>query len=477
MPFALIANLIGPLVFRMGILIGILFFVNSSQAQASVGKKTIDPKIVQEKAIDSSLDFKKTSIDRELAEIAYKQEFHNMFLPSINISGTFASQYTYAQYPNQLSQSVENTFHAKGFPSSTVSIGFADFTLYNGGKDSLKYKVAYIDSRLSREAYFQKTRETRFAALLAFSKHQLDLEKLDANERYLKLSLSFSKLIKTKLRKNRVDESEYLSSVNDVLEAQRNRDEAKAQAETSLWALNKILGDPIGEEYTLRGKLEYRPLKMTLVEAMEIYKKTAPSFSIAKAEMEKKRIGWEAAVRERLPLPTVTLSPLKLSYTQEYGSSYSTQSGVTGSEASNANLDFGFAVSVSVPIFGESGYFGHRNTKKASLEYSKQELDSAIELQNSETKIRELVQQIRKQESNVSNSKEQLKNAINLLDTLFAKASSNENASTSRLELRDALRSASDVEAEYRAALLDHTSLKFDLANYLGVNLDENADL
>lgn len=440
-------------------------------------KQTLNLRFVQEKALRAGLQSKQFRVDLELAELSYKTSLHQMFYPSFALTGSANSTYTYGQYPNALSQSVGNTYDSKGFPRTSLSLGLGEFTLYNGGKDTLAYKQALITWMRTKEQLVDKDRDTRFQALVAFAKHQSDREKLDAAERYLNLSISLARLVKTRVQNKKAQKDEYFSALNDVLEARNNLENARLQADQSLWDLNKILGDPIGEDYKLDGKLDFRPLKMGLNEALSQYKLSAPTLLDAKANMERRRLEWEQATRERLPLPMVTVSPLKVSLNQSFDSNYATTSGIVGRSDSHANLDVGFSVNVSVPIWSERGFLGSRTIKGAELRYEREELSSGLELQNSETRLRLLVMQIKKQESFVTNSKQQLKNSVDLLDSVFARVSSGGNAGVSRLELRDSLRSAAQSEGDYREALIEHIRLKFDLARYIGVNLDENADL
>jgi outer membrane protein TolC len=413
-------------------------------------------------------------IQLRTAEILYRNAWDTMFLPQVSLALASTQKLTFGNIPGARADEVQDTAHNYGFPAGSSTTGapaatltLGSYTLFNFGKDLLAYERERVAWSRAQEIFSESARSVRVQVTSAFYNAKNLQDKFDAAQRSVEVAQAISDLLASRVKIGKATKEDFSSSQIDLSNAKNERETFDTQRKTAFWGLNQLMGEPIQTAYRITdsSRDRYRPLKLQAEQILKIYQENSPSVKTGLADIKRSEIGVKLAEKERLPLPKVTFSGVKVNYNQAY---YGSKPVADNGSAGSVNMDVQAVVGVTIPIVGPGGLFNSRVVESAELQLQNSENLYRMSLANDQASILQAIQAIRQYEEQITNLKKSLESASSLLDTLFQQVSN--QVSSKRLELRDALKQARDAEIAYNEAVFQHLTQKLTLAATIGVD-------
>ena len=397
------------------------------------------------------------------SEIGYDNAWDAMFLPSVNLVAASNSSMTVGHVPGAVNDANQNTTDVHGFPTSSLSLQLASYTLFNFWKDWAVYEQARINWVRQKEQYFEAIRAQRNQITVAFFKYGTELEKLEAAKQSVDTAEAVVELVKSQLRLKKADQSAVSSSEVDLLSAQTALNQQVVSTKSQLWTLNQLLGDPIGNQYVIEERVRFIPLKLQVDEALKIYFQNSPNIKDRKKDVKFSEMGLELSQKNRLPLPKVTFTGLTLSY----GNNYYDNSNYFGPSTNSANLDISVGVSLSLPLLGPGGLFQGRTIEQSQIAMDQSDLSYLTTVNSDSVTIHQTIEQIVQAEKGVQISQDSFKKSSEVLDKLSSDLTT---VAINRLELRDAISTARNSKIQEEDSIINHLQSKLSLAQLIGVD-------
>ncbi len=416
------------------------------------------------RALDKNFAMQNLRINFDNAKMNFDNAWDAMFLPSVNLNLSSASNYTLTHLTQTPADQAGPPGHAKGYPRSVIELNLGSYTLFNSWKDRITYDMASLAFEREKQRYREQERAVRFAVAGAYFRLFIDQEKLDAANRSVVISEAIYNVVKSGRRIGKSSDSDVSSANVDLLNAKTQNSETARNIKSSLWALNQLLGDPNDTQYRLTTELPYVKLRLTLAEAIKIYESESPSIRDARLSVNNASMALDLAEKNRLPLPKIALSGLVLSYGNAY---YGSSQALSTGTSPDGNINISASISLSIPIIGPGGIINGRTMAQArnardlaELSYTQRKSDDLI-------LIRNLIEATVVQEATIENQKTVAETTAELLEKLVGEMP---NRRIPRLELRDALTQARQAELSFKDAALNHFTAKLGLATLIGAD-------
>ena len=400
------------------------------------------------------------------AKLNYDDSWDLMFLPTVALQMTSKSELTMGRLPfgNSAATQAGDASGAHGFPTSSVALNLGQYTLFNFWKDQIVFEQAKLNYEREKERLNEVERQVRFQITNEYFRLKTEQDKLDASRRSVGISEAIVNLVKSRVRIGKATETDVASSNVDLLNAKNQFNAQVASVSTEQRNLNILLADPIDSVYLLKTGLQYAPLRIGYEDALKIYYENAPTMKDQRLTLKIGDYALELAEKNRLPLPTVTISGVAVTY----NSSYYADNNTPGTTASTSgNIDLGAALSLTLPLYGPGGMFNGRNVTRARITRDLNEVNYQLVAATDQGTITTDIVQIRNAEVTIKNQTEAFKQNAQVLDSLFGEMNKRE---VNRLELRDAISSARQSDLDLKDAVLNHLSTKLGLAQLLGVD-------
>ncbi|OFZ81574.1 MAG: hypothetical protein A2583_08630 [Bdellovibrionales bacterium RIFOXYD1_FULL_53_11] len=417
------------------------------------------------KILTSNKDMIKQRMSMRQAEMSYHDAWEKMFLPSLSLDVSSASQNTIAQIPGTQAKKLGESAFARGYPASSVALNLGSYAIFNFWRDKISYDIARLGYERNKRKLLESERSARFLAIGAYFRLKTEQDKIDAAKRSMEISVAIAGLVKSRKAIGKASDSDVSSSAVDMLNAKNRYNETVKTGRTELWNMNLLLGDRIDTRYRLSTELKYAKVEISQEEALRIYKENGPSLKDAAMDLKTSEMGLELAEKQVLPLPTVSITGISLSYGNSYYGTALTP-GTTGASTSG-NLEVTTSISLSLPLLGPGGIFNRRVVEQARISRDMSELSFQQTADRDLVRLYSIFEQIKQEEMSIENLKEAYENSSTLLDGLFASMSS---TIVSRLELRDAIGQAREMEFSFRSSVLSHLTNKLGLAEFIGVD-------
>jgi len=408
-------------------------------------------------------------LSRETSVIGYQDAWDSMFLPSVNLSFSTQSTYTLGRIPGTDAADAGQSTRAYGYPSTSLGISIGEYTLFNFGKDRNSWEGTRLGFERSEEAYYESRRGIRHGAINAYFGYHTAKEREGAAKRSVTISKALLELTKSRLRIGKATKVDVSSSTIDVITAKKAYLSARTATKSALWALNQVLGHKAGVRYRLITELKFVPVKVRKKWAIKKYMADSPAMKDASLSVKTAELALEMAELNRLPLPTVTISGLAVTYTNDYyGSPTATANALsTTAGTSSGNIDVTASVSLTLPLYGPGGLFNNRSIRSTEIGLTLAENSFDQAKLGGIISMRTQVQGLKDQEEQISLQQEQLTAAAQVLNSMMVKM---RTKSVDRLELRDAITQARSAELDLADSILGHIGAKLSLAAELNMD-------
>jgi len=433
------------------------------------------------KALASNWDIRKIRNNLRNSKIAYDNAFDVMYMPKLNLGASLNSYQTQATLNGSTASDRNNTVsplitstqgipagsysQSHGYPSSTIALGIAQYNIFNFFKDQLAYDKARLTWEREQQRLIENERALRFSVISSYFANKTEQDKLEAAKRSVEIAEAIYELVKSNFELGRAKNTDLNSSTVDFLNAKSQLALSNSSVNAQRWALNFLMGDSVEAVYSLKTDFEYTPLQIDLQDAIKLFADNAPVARDATLTVKSAEIDLELAEKNRLPLPTVSLSGLSV----QYGNSYWGNTATYGTSPSDysGNIDIVTSLNFTIPLYGPGGFLAKRTIESATILRDNSDINFQQVMMKGKVDIQTSMISLKQIETTVALTKESMTNASKLLEVLFGNFSKN---GANRLELRDAITQARTIEFSYRDAVLQHLVGKLFLAQTIGVD-------
>ena len=255
-------------------------------------------------------------------------------------------------------------YHHSHTPYGVFGVEIEDYTLFNWGKDFISYlntKDTYERERELLDDYRRDLKQdiiVRFFELLMYKK----IEKVTKEQ--LRHAAFIYRYNKERVALQKTSKQEYYLSRAEYLRSQSEFQEAMINSEAKDVELATIIDDPAGTRYIIRQDLNFKKMRITLDDALEIAKVKHADIKSAQKDLLVAKRSYDLALKEDLPLPkfTVDLGAYQHSFGNgAHNTEYSTSSG--------DSIEIVASINASWDLFGSDGFLNARKRKRAMINW------------------------------------------------------------------------------------------------------------
>jgi len=440
---------------------------NAKNSSASTLANDSPPEILTLKmAVDRSMannqDLKENKLALRTSELTYDDAWDQMYMPKISLILNSNAAQTLGSLPGATGGTAD---YNHGYPSSSAEVALGQYTLYNFGRDKLVFDQAKLQWKRDQETYEEQKRTIRFSVVNAFWTLKSHIDKLNAFERSVEIADAIVKLQESRVFLQKANWTDVSSSTVDLVATKNLRDQANTDVQSALYALNVLLGDPVGHRYQIDEEIVFLPIKVTEEILYQTYLAESPDTKTSLMNFLKSQLALELTEKNLLPLPTIKFSGVTVGYGNNY---YGGAMGTYTQGPGVNNFDISAGINLTVPLTGPGGLFGSRTVELSQIQRETSEVHIGNVANKGRQSIFQIVQNIRQFERTVENNKQGYKNSMNVLESVFERFMNHQQVG--RLEIRDAINTARDSETALDDAILTHLNYKTQLAAFIGVD-------
>lgn len=317
-------------------------------------------------AFKENLSIKEALLTENLSEIQYNLN-RSTLLPSINSS--MSNNYSYGRSIDPYS----NTFINTQFKSYSGNI-VANVVLFSGFEKINRIKLAKQEIELDK-SISQKVKNDITIDIASNYITILYLEELiKANQEQIKISKDQLKILQIKFTEGYIAESDVFKMQSQIANEEFNLVSNENLLDMHYLNLKQIMNFPRDREMRLSSllKVNYEILSSEDDFFIEEYIRNQPSYQIVKLQEEQSKTN--IAISKAAFLPTLNL-------VSNFGSLYSNSNPFYNfKDQLNNNTNYGFGLSLSIPIF--NGFSVRYRVKSAEVTYEQSIIRSELEKNN-----------------------------------------------------------------------------------------------
>lgn len=246
-------------------------------------------------------------------------------------------------------------------PDGSLSLGFEEYTVFNWGKDYLKFLNTKALYQRDKQRLKEERRELKHQLIAKFFEVAMYKRKEEIKREQLRHASFVYRLNREKATLKKIDRQEYYQARSEYLRSQDEFNLAKKDHTEGQEQLAYLIKDPAGTRYVLYEELNYIPLKVTYEESARLAKDNNPEVLDRQTQLANAKRNYDVALRENLPLPKFSVN--LGAYRHEFGRERNTSNYRTGPQSSHIELTATLQASWS--ITGPGGLFNRRRTELA----------------------------------------------------------------------------------------------------------------
>ncbi len=345
-------------------------------------------------------------------------------------------------------------------PTGSFGLEVENFTVWNWGKDYLSFKNNKETIERNIEIQKEQTRNFRQNLISTYTKLLYLNEVLKLKKQQLRNASFVYRLNREKVPLKKVSKHGYYQSRSDYLRAQDEYYQAKINLEIEFENMAELLNDPPEIKYLLNDEFKYSKIKMTSKGAYKIAYKNSPFLRTAKLNQRTTTRDYEIALRNNLPLPTISID--LGSYKHEFGGDSTTR---FATSAGNS-IELVASVNATWTLFGDGGLLNRRALATSRMTKENAQLTLEATRRAVEKEIAKIYRRLRNIDDRLkilTSRVPSLKNRLDLaLDSYLERKSSYTDYQLALFESYET--QASEVELKWT-----HFNLKIQLAQLIGV--------
>ncbi len=291
-----------------------------------------------------------------LNELVFTGVKNAFWLPELKINLTTSNQHISTLRSSSREPGTPNP----QTPSGTLGLSLGDYTVFNWGKDYALYLNKKSLYERSKQIFDESRRELKLDLIGSYFNlmSTKNIERFRQDE--LRQASFLYRLNKEKITIGKTSKQEYYLARSEYLRAQNEYHNAKLTADIADENMAFLIADDIGTKYVLNEMLDYRRIKITLDESLNLSAQNNPTILTNKTELDNAERSYDVALKENLPLPKFTVN--LGAYNKKFGTGqnqtvYETYSG-------SGNVELVASINATWSLTGADGFF---NTNKLAI--------------------------------------------------------------------------------------------------------------
>jgi len=334
--------------------------------------KTLKLNDVIEQGLRKNYNFEISAKKFELAKLQFESSHDAFWYPNIKLQLSTSTQ---SLSTIRSSDRTPSSPYSK-IPNGTFGLSLGDYTVFNWGKDFSIFLNSKMTFEREKNKLDEEKRELKLSLIQNFFElmYKKNLEKIQ-QEKLRQVSFVY-RLSKEKITIGKTSKQDYYQARSSYLEAQNSYHQAKIDTDELDSQMTYLIADPPTLKYTLIEKLDYKRIKISLEESLELTQRNNPTLLNNQVALENYQRSYEVALKENLPLPKLSMN--LGAYNKYFGPSsnrtiYDTYGG-------SGKVDLVASINATWDIIGEDGFFNSRKTAIARMnkEISQFEKDKNI---------------------------------------------------------------------------------------------------
>lgn len=421
--------------------------------------RTIDLRSAIEEALRRN-PFEQVRTNQNARIDLQKQDlFEDFWMPNLTLDLTATNQrydrlYNSTNTPSGSSSSVS--------PNGAFGISVRDYTIFNWGRDYLRYKNIKQNLNRDHQRLTEARRKLRFSVIEQYFNIVRVKEFMRIRREQLRQSSFIHRIAREKLQLRRVPSSEYYQTRAEYLRAQTEYQQSMFDVGIEDEKMANVLGDDYRPSYRPQEQLKYTPTEITPEDALKHAYDTSPIYRDAKVAYETATRAYEKALKDNLPLPRFSVG--MGTYQQQFGSAGNQWTRATDY---GHNVEMVAAVNMSWTLIGEGGLFNSRLNKQAYLDKRISEIQFYNAKRAIDVRLRTLLRTIRFLEQKVTIADYQAKNARSNFDSVLDSYTSGHSTFP---QIKLALDNWILSDMNLQTVKFEHLQRKLELAEVMGVD-------
>jgi outer membrane protein TolC len=292
----------------------------------------------------------------ELNEVEFKGIKSAFWLPELKINLTTDSQRISTLRSSKSASGNQTSLT----PTGVLGLSLGNYTVFNWGKDYALYLNSKSTFQRNKQGLDEARRELKLDLISNFFSLMTskNIEKIRLDQ--LRNASFLYRLSKEKVTIGRISKQDYYQARSEYLIAQNDYHEAKMNSDIADENMAYMIVDDTGTKYILNETLDYKRVKITLDETIELAKKNNPTLLNNQVTIQNAERSYDVAVKENLPLPKLSVD--LGAYNKRFGST--TNRTVFENQAGNGDIELVASINASWSISGEDGLF---NSNKLAI--------------------------------------------------------------------------------------------------------------
>jgi outer membrane protein TolC len=248
-------------------------------------------------------------------------------------------------------------------PTGSFGLVFDDYTFFNWGKDYAQYLINRSSYEREKESYNESKRELKLDLIYRYFNlvSNKNIEKIFQDK--LRQASFVYRLNKEKLAIGKAAQQDYYQSRNEYLSAQSEFHQAKMNTDIADENMAYLLTDEVGTKYLIDEGLDFKKIKLNLLEAISMAQSKNPTLLNNKTTLINAERSYDIAQKDNLPLPKFTIN--LGAYEKKFGpatnkTTYETYTG-------NGNIELVATVNATWDLTGDNGLLNSNKLAKSRI--------------------------------------------------------------------------------------------------------------
>lgn len=395
---------------------------------------------------------------QELNEIAFSGVKSAFWLPELKVSLTTDDQ----KIATFKSSSRTPTNPHSTSPSGTLGLSLGDYTVFNWGKDYALYLNQKSLYERSSQIFNESKRELKLDLINSYFSlmSAKNIEKIRQDQ--LRQASFVYRLSKEKITIGKTSKQDYYQARSEYLKSQNDYHESKIISDQTDENVAFQIADPVGTKYILNETLEYRRLKISIDEALNIAEKNNPTLLTNRVLMDNAEREYDVALKENMPLPKFSIN--LGAYNKRFGPTTNTTRYET--YGGSGNVELVASINTTWSLTGADGFLN--SNKLASARIGKE--ISMKEFEKNTHQTQSLIRQTYKTILSLQNQLVILEARLPSLQKTFDTILDNYlNGRTKFYDFSLSLQDLTETKVFYEQIKLQHLQQKLTLARLMGV--------
>lgn len=396
---------------------------------------------------------------REQFELSKTDVFQKFWYPTVGLE-LQTSNHRIDRF-HQSSQSTPS-MGAQQAPNGSLGLVIDEYTLFNWGRDYLKYQNDKQTLNRQQQQLTEARRRLKFSLISAYFNVIRLKEILRIKQEQLRQTSFIHRLAREKLQLRKIQTQEYYQTRSEYLRSQTEYQQAQFEVGVEEERLANLLGDEYRGSYRSFEQLKYVSINTSMNEALKSSQEQSQQYRDAKVAYDVASRTYEKTLKDNLPLPKFAFN--LGTYQTGFDPSGTTWNFETTD--GNRNVELVASINMRWTILGEGGLFNSRDNQQSYLSKRISEINFFNTRRELEVKVRTIYKTVRYLEQKVEIAQFQHKNAQSNYDSALDNYIAGR---TTYADIKLAIDNLVNSFTNSENVKFDHLAKKLELADLMGL--------